>query len=225
MNNSILLEVFKSSPVPVLLIRREMSGYAVFNGNVSFAEQFNLSENEIHNIDLSTLYQLMTLPNKDIKSIYDSLSLIPGTAQKEKSRTDFLKKHDGFLIQGQYYDVEQIPIYLVKKAELYILQYWHKQVASNPEISDQNPSKDDYTGLQLKYELVETILANLPIGIAVNKIDTGEATLVNPQFSKIYGWSSADLSDIETFFKRVYPDDFYRKQMFNSVMSDLNSGI
>ena len=225
MNNSLFLEVFKSSPVPVLLIKRDISGYIVLNCNISFAEQFNLSDNEIQNIDLSRLYQLMTLPNKEVKNIYNSLNLIIGTAQKLKSKTSFFKKYNGFLIQGQYYGLEQIPIYPDKKTELNILQYWHKQIAPNSEISDQNPSKDDYRGLQLKYELVETILANLPIGIAVNKIDTGEATLVNPQFSKIYGWRSDELLDIETFFKRVYPDESYREQMFNSIMSDINSGI
>ncbi|MES2778531.1 MAG: PAS domain S-box protein, partial [Bacteroidota bacterium] len=72
---------------------------------------------------------------------------------------------------------------------------------------------------------IETILQNLPIGISVNKIDTGEATMINSNFSKIYGWEDKDLQNVAAFFEKVYPDETYRKEMIERVMNDIESRV
>ena len=72
-------------------------------------------------------------------------------------------------------------------------------------------------------QFIETTLENLPIGIAVNKIDDGSATLMNEQFSEIYGWPKQDLTNIATFFEKVYPDVAYREKIVNQVISDISS--
>src|SRR5690606_22374522 len=78
--------------------------------------------------------------------------------------------------------------------------------------------------LEEQNNFIKTALENLPIGIAVNKIDDGKATLMNKTFSDIYGWSQDELKDIESFFENVYPDPIYRKQIKDQIISDLQSG-
>lgn len=73
-------------------------------------------------------------------------------------------------------------------------------------------------------KFIETILIHLPIGVSVNKIDTGDATIINKNFSQIYGWDETDLTSVSAFFMKVYPDESYRKEMMNRVMSDVASG-
>lgn len=72
-------------------------------------------------------------------------------------------------------------------------------------------------------QFIETTLENLPIGIAVNKINDGSATLMNQQFHEIYGWPKQDLTDVAAFFEKVYPDAEYREKIVNQVISDMSS--
>lgn len=77
--------------------------------------------------------------------------------------------------------------------------------------------------LQERNDFIELILEHLPIGIAVNRIDNGKATLLNKQFSRIYGWSEEDLLDVETFFQLVYPDEKYRTEIVGRILADIAS--
>lgn len=72
-------------------------------------------------------------------------------------------------------------------------------------------------------QFIETTLENLPIGIAVNKINEGTATLMNKKFHEIYGWPEEILTDVATFFEKVYPDVEYREKIVNQVISDMSS--
>lgn len=78
--------------------------------------------------------------------------------------------------------------------------------------------------LRARNQFIETALENLPIGIAVNKIDTGEVQLMNTMFSEIYGWPKEDLNDVNTFFECVYPDPEYRAEISEMIMEDISSG-
>ncbi len=71
---------------------------------------------------------------------------------------------------------------------------------------------------------IETILDNLPIGLAVNYIDEGRAVYMNRRFQEIYGWPEEILTDIARFFEHVYPDPEYRAQITGRVMEDIASG-
>lgn len=73
-------------------------------------------------------------------------------------------------------------------------------------------------------EFIRTALMYLPIGVAVNRTDTGETTLVNPKFSEVYGWPVEDLADVDQFFENVYPDPVYREEIRTRVMADIASG-
>jgi len=70
---------------------------------------------------------------------------------------------------------------------------------------------------------IETILKNIPIGVAVNRIDSEKLTLMNKQFSEAYGWDENDFEDVKSFFSKVYPDESYRQEIAGKVMADIDS--
>jgi len=71
---------------------------------------------------------------------------------------------------------------------------------------------------------IQTILDNLPIGLALNQIDCGEAIYMNKKFEEIYGWKFGEITSVTTFFEKVYPDENYRKHIIERIMNDINSG-
>ena len=73
-------------------------------------------------------------------------------------------------------------------------------------------------------KFIETVLENLPIGVAANYMDSGKVKLINKNFTEIYGWSVDELSDVESFFEKVYPDPEYRTEVMNQILSDIASG-
>ncbi|MCA1752091.1 MAG: PAS domain S-box protein [Flavobacteriales bacterium] len=89
---------------------------------------------------------------------------------------------------------------------------------------DVTESKRQQKLLRERNTFIEAALENLPIGIAVNKIDNGETILINKMFGSTYGWPLEKLTNTETFFKRVYPDPDYRAEITSMVMEDMKSG-
>jgi len=71
---------------------------------------------------------------------------------------------------------------------------------------------------------IQTVLDNLPIGIALNSINDGKANYMNRRFSEIYGWPENEMEDIAEFFHKVYPDDTYRQALMERIMADIQSG-
>jgi hypothetical protein len=71
---------------------------------------------------------------------------------------------------------------------------------------------------------IQTVLDNLPIGIALNSLDEGSASYMNKKFEEIYGWSFDELKDIPSFFEKVYPDKKYREELTSRIMADIVSG-
>lgn len=78
--------------------------------------------------------------------------------------------------------------------------------------------------LSRRNELIEAILDNLPIGIAVGSIDDGLARYMNPKFIEIYGWPREVLSDFESFLVHVYPDPRYRSAIQRRTLQDIATG-
>jgi PAS domain S-box-containing protein len=84
--------------------------------------------------------------------------------------------------------------------------------------------RESIVTLQQRNEFIETILQNLPVGIAINKISDGKPTLVNKQFKELYGWDESDMADMATFLEKVYPDKNYREELARKVLADIISG-
>ena len=78
--------------------------------------------------------------------------------------------------------------------------------------------------IRAKNEFINTVLDNLPIGLALNTINEGSALYVNKMFEEIYGWPKEVLKDIDSFFHSVYPDKTYRDAIKDKVMNDIRSG-
>lgn len=85
-------------------------------------------------------------------------------------------------------------------------------------------TKDYQKELEQKNQFIQTVLDNLPIGIALNRIDSGKASYINRKFEEIYGWPKEKIIDIGKFFKRIYPDKEYREKITSKIMKDINSG-
>ena len=96
-------------------------------------------------------------------------------------------------------------------------------VAISGTIQDVTEREETQIELTQRNAFIESTLDNLPIGVAVNRIDSGEVTVMNKKFSEIYGWPSEDLTDLNTFFEKVYPDEAHRKRMVEMVMADMAS--
>jgi len=78
--------------------------------------------------------------------------------------------------------------------------------------------------LKQRNHFIQTVLDNLPIGVALNNIDEGQATYINKKFQEIYGWSEEALKNISQFFERIYPDKTYREELMGRIMVDIQSG-
>jgi len=78
--------------------------------------------------------------------------------------------------------------------------------------------------LQKQNEFIRTILEHIPMGVAVHEISSGRQVLMNQEFSNIYGWPQNDLTDVETFFLKVYPNAEYRDEIQQRIQNDIKSG-
>lgn len=88
------------------------------------------------------------------------------------------------------------------------------------DISDRKKYEQE---LKQKNTFIQTVLDNLPIGVALNHVDSGQAFYINKKFEEIYGWPKKDLEDIADFFNKVYPNEDYREKIKNQVMTDIQS--
>nr|WP_320023123.1 PAS domain S-box protein [uncultured Draconibacterium sp.] len=91
-------------------------------------------------------------------------------------------------------------------------------------ISDITDQKAYIREIQEKNHFIQTVLDNLPIGVALNKFNDGTATYMNKKFTEIYGWPESVLSDVSNFFLHIYPDKDYRERIVAQIMKDINSG-
>lgn len=96
-----------------------------------------------------------------------------------------------------------------------------KVVISHTNITDRKKAQK---ALEKHDRFVQAILDNLPIGLAVNEFDSGNASYMNAKFSDIYGWSQEELTSVSRFFELVYPDPDYRKKIMDRIISDIQSG-
>jgi PAS domain S-box-containing protein len=82
---------------------------------------------------------------------------------------------------------------------------------------------DAHAELRRRNDYIQTVVDNLPIGLAVNFIEEGRADYMNHKFQEIYGWPAEVITDIEAFFQHVYPDPEYRRQIQQRIMDDIAS--
>ncbi|TVR77760.1 MAG: PAS domain S-box protein [Chitinophagaceae bacterium] len=101
---------------------------------------------------------------------------------------------------------------------------WHKKDKLMYCVArDGTEKKKAELALTERNKFIETTIHNLPIGISVNNIKDGKATFMNKNFCKIYGWPEEELSDVNTFFEKVYPDKAERNKIKKRILDDIKS--
>jgi PAS domain S-box-containing protein len=100
----------------------------------------------------------------------------------------------------------------------------NKLVGVSCAVQDITERKLTEEELRKKNNFIQTVLDNLPMGVALNYIDAGDAFYINKKFEEIYGWPKEEMADISSFFKKVYPDEIYRNELLTRIFSDINSG-
>ncbi len=91
-------------------------------------------------------------------------------------------------------------------------------------IADISLQKRTEQVLREQNDYIQTIVDNLPIGLAVRYLEDGTATYINKRFEEIYGWPAEDLRNTEMFYDHVYPDPAYRQYMRSRIEADRASG-
>lgn len=91
-------------------------------------------------------------------------------------------------------------------------------------IFDITKEKKAEQRLEERTHFIETSLENLPIGIALSRINDGKTVLLNRAFIDKYGWPAHKLNSIDHFFNNVYPDESNREQIRSRVVADIESG-
>ncbi len=91
------------------------------------------------------------------------------------------------------------------------------------EIQKEEIERQNET-LKERNDFIQTVLDNLPIGLAANKIDSNYAFYSNKKLEEIYGWPKSEINLIESFFEKVYPNPGYRKKIMSQIISDIKSG-
>jgi len=70
---------------------------------------------------------------------------------------------------------------------------------------------------------IEDIFQELPIGIAVSKIND-RFVYTNARFSEVLGWPQCELSDKQALLLKLFPDKNYRQAIVARMQADLKSG-
>ncbi|MGF7138877.1 PAS domain S-box protein [Roseimarinus sediminis] len=100
----------------------------------------------------------------------------------------------------------------------------NKAVKMRGVMFDITERKRSELELKEKNTFIQTVLDQLPIGIALNEIDAGNAFYMNRKFEAIYGWEASELKNIPSFFEKVYPQQDYREKVIKMIMEGIESG-
>jgi PAS domain S-box-containing protein len=100
----------------------------------------------------------------------------------------------------------------------------NKAITLKGSVQDITEEKLKELSLAQHANFIASTLDHLPVGIAVNRISDGKTNYINPRFSEIYGWPEESLKDVDSFFRNVYNDRAYRRQIKKRILEDIQSG-
>ncbi|MBB6004419.1 PAS domain S-box protein [Arcicella rosea] len=186
--------------------------------------QVNIQEKNLYWSD--EVYVIWGLSKQSFNLDYESFLL----TLQEKDRENYIMQHAISFEGGKDIDIE-FRIILPDGSFKWIHEIGKLIYDENEQsfflegtVQDVTEQKNSQIVLKERNDFIETALENLPIGISVNKINEGTATLMNKKFSEIYGWTNEDILDVTTFFDKIYPDEAYRKEISERIMADILSG-
>lgn len=71
---------------------------------------------------------------------------------------------------------------------------------------------------------IEDIFQELPIGIAVSKIDDDRFVYSNARFSEVLGWPQLELTDKQALLLKIFPDESYRQMITAKMREKIENG-
>ena len=74
--------------------------------------------------------------------------------------------------------------------------------------------------LRQRTKLIETIVNNLSLGIAVNEIGTGKYSFINKEFKDIFGLGEDEILDFDKFLGKVIKHPEHRKSLSDKIKTD-----
>jgi len=197
---------------------------SIFDNVINIAVQGYLEDGTVHywNKASETLYGYtseeafgnrlydLIIPTEAVEAVKEAVKNMFETEISIPSEELLLKKKDGSLVHVySNHTIINIP---GKRKEMYCIDV------------DLTELKRAENELREKSDFIQTVLENLPIGIALNKIDEGTAFYINKKFEETYGWSASKINNVTTFFDKIYPDPEYRESIIQKILADINSG-
>jgi PAS domain S-box-containing protein len=85
---------------------------------------------------------------------------------------------------------------------------------------DISQNKRHEEELRRSEEKFRQLLEHSPIAIAISNYK-GELELLNDRFVEVFGYTLADIPDLATWFRRAYPDEFYRREVMEAWNADV----
>ena len=86
------------------------------------------------------------------------------------------------------------------------------------DITDQVEAQNR---INKRTKFIETILNNLPLGIAVNEINSGKSTFINKEFQEISGWTKKEIPNLRKLFKKALNNPEKGKNISNKIKLDI----
>ncbi len=75
--------------------------------------------------------------------------------------------------------------------------------------------------IKQRTRLIETILNNIPMGIVVNDIESGNTNLMNKEFQEIFGWEEDKIQNVKKFFNTVLTNPELKKGFSSKIKADI----
>jgi PAS domain S-box-containing protein len=141
---------------------------------------------------------------------------------REKLWRDFRKRISGLDVSPHY----QFKV-ISKHGKTKILELYANRIEYDGkpaiqgfvlDISEQVAAQEI---INQRTKFIETILNNIPMGIVVNEIETGNSNLMNKEFREIFEWQGDNLPNAKYFFSRVFSDPELRKSLTARIRSDI----
>lgn len=198
-----ILDYFES---PAFLVRYSGKDLKAEGCNQKFKTLFDClgRKDESGNLPLF-LAETLRIDNKSLKFIESQLESL---SEKPTSTAEF---HLSFNQKDFYFKCERVGINKTPYFFVTVTQSYKEKYRFNN------------TNKTLDTTFFQRIFESLPLGIAVNKIDDNTTVYVNKKFEDIYGWKAEDLQNVSEFFKKVYPEVNYRKEISERILSDIAS--
>lgn len=208
---------------------RKKTQQALEESEENFRSIFNNAQVGIFRTDLQTGKLLLANQRMAEMFGYDSVEDAIENFISEERYVDKeeREKINQMLTQDKSFDNHEAAFY-TKSGEVRWFQYSGRLYEKKGYLEgvgiDVTERKKYEEELRQRNEFIQTILDNLPIGIAINEINSGSALYFNRKFEEIYGWPKENIKDIEGFFNCVYPDEKYRETIRQRINHDIKSG-